>query len=100
MTSQPPQIRLHLGFFEDFETVAGLLRNTGARREGSRLFVIDGDMTAAQATALVRLLEYSLQDANRPVKVETTPPVPRGSHPYASRSAELHAWWGTVADWK
>lgn len=100
MTSQPPQIRLRLGFFEDFETVAGLLRATGARREESRLFVIDGGMTAEQATALVRLLEYSRQDANRPVKVETTPPVPHGSHPYASRSAELYAWWGTVDDWK
>lgn len=93
MTSEPHQIRLHLGFFEDFETYAGLLRDTGARREGSRLFVIDKGMTVQQVTALVRLLEYSRQDVNRPVKVETSPPVR-----YADQSDDLHTWWGTVND--
>lgn len=94
MTPKAPTIRLHLGFFENFETVAGLLRDTGARREGSRLFVIDNDMSVEQVTALVQLLEYSRQDANRPVKVEVSPLAP-----YAGQSAELYAWWGTVADW-
>jgi hypothetical protein len=94
MTSEPHQIRLHLGFFEDFETYAGLLRGTGARREGSRLFVIDKGMTIEQATALVRLLEHSRQDVNRPVKVETTP----ASRGCADRSDDLYRWWGTVND--
>ncbi|KIF66217.1 hypothetical protein HY68_36490 [Streptomyces sp. AcH 505] len=94
MTPTAPHIRLRLGFFEDFPTVAGLLRDTGARPEGPRLFVIDGPMTVGQATALVRLLEYSRRDVNHPVTVETDPPVPTGSgSPYAAVSDELHVWW-------
>jgi hypothetical protein len=93
-----PVIRLRLGGFEDFETMAGLLRDTGARREESRLFVIDRDMTIEQVAALVKLLEYSRQDANRPVKVEIDPPLSFGA--YDDESEALYSWWGTVADWR
>ena len=42
-TAQTPSVTLQLGFFTDFVYEAGLLRETGAGREGSGLFVIDED---------------------------------------------------------
>ncbi|MET7622364.1 hypothetical protein [Streptomyces sp. NPDC005408] len=100
MTTQTPSVRLQLGFFKDFATVAGLLRETGARREGPRLFVIDQDMSPAQAVALVRLLEYSRRDPNNPVKVSTTPTVLPRHTPSQQQFGDLVAWWGTVDDWR
>jgi hypothetical protein len=95
MTDDTPSVKLRLSFFEDFETVAGLVRDTGARRTDSRDFVLDRPMQPAQLIALLRLLEYSRQDANQPVHVvEMTPQPPLSS--YRERSEELYAWWGTV----
>lgn len=100
MTTQPTSttIRIKLGFFKDFPTVAGLLRDSGARREGARLFVIDSDMTAAQVAALTRLLRYHDRDGNKPVTVEIDPPLPVGH--YGDQFGELTEWWGTVDDWR
>lgn len=97
-SSGTPTIRLTLGFFEDFNTVAGLLHDTGARRVGSRVFEIAGDMNVHQTAALVELLEYSHNDANMPVKVEILPEPDRRRH--VVRSEQLYDWWGTVADWR
>lgn len=91
-------IRLRLGFFEDFEVFAGLVRDTGARRISSRDFVLDQDMKIEQVVSLVRLLRRSERDANHPVSVETFPPLP-SSH-YRGQSEDLYDWWGTVADRK
>ncbi|MFD9517925.1 hypothetical protein [Streptomyces sp. NPDC059979] len=96
MTTETHAVRLRLSFFEDFCTVAGLLRDTGARREASRIFVIDSDLSPAQTMALVQLLEYSRKDANHPVHVETSSRIPN----YQDQNAELLAWWGTIADWR
>lgn len=66
----PPPIVLELGGIEDFETAVAMLRATGARRltangqarrrgrGGSRTFVIDHDITAVQAAALVEFIRY------------------------------------------
>jgi len=97
-TDPKPVIRLRLGFFEGFETVVGLLRDIGARREEPRLFVLDHDLTIHQAAALVKLLEYSRQDANHPVKIEVEPPLNRTE--YRDSSTSLHEWWGTKDNWR
>jgi hypothetical protein len=65
----PPPIRMDLGGIEDFETAAAMLRATGARRfsqgrssrrgsGNSRTFVVDHDLTAQQAAALVDFIQY------------------------------------------
>lgn len=91
-------VRITLGFFEDFPTVAGLLRETGARREGARLFVIDGDMSVEQVAALVRLMEHSRRnEGSDPVKVEV---LPRQRNSFGEQWGELEKWWGTVDDWR
>ncbi|MFJ7990353.1 hypothetical protein [Streptomyces sp. NPDC096351] len=93
MTDTPKPATLHLGFFENFETVAGLLKDSGARRTDSRDFALDRPMTPAQVVALLQLLQYSRADANTPVRLE----VPRlDERAYAARSEELYAWWGTI----
>ncbi|MEU9703024.1 hypothetical protein [Streptomyces sp. NPDC047981] len=94
MTDTTPAVKLKLGFFEDFLTVAGLLKDTGARRVDSRDFVIDKPMSAAEVVALVQLLVYSHNDANRPVRAATTPRL--NERTYRDRSEELYDWWGTV----
>jgi hypothetical protein len=64
-----PPIRLHLDGIEDFETAMAMLRATGARRQAqgrsarrgagnNRTFVIDRDITAQQAAALVDFIQY------------------------------------------
>lgn len=81
-TPQPP-IRLQLGGIEDFETAMAMLRATGARRlsqgrsgrrgsGSSRTFVIDHDITAVQAAALVDFIAYGT--AKGFLKVETNAP--------------------------
>ncbi|MEU3356136.1 hypothetical protein [Streptomyces sp. NPDC037389] len=97
-TDGKPVIRLRLGFFEGFETVVGLLRDIGARREEPRLFVLDDGLTIHQAVALVKLLEYSRKDANRPVKVMVEPGIDHRG--YLEDSAALYAWWGTKDNWR
>jgi hypothetical protein len=93
MTNLIPPATLHVGFFEHFETVAGLLRDTGARRVGSREFVLDRPMSPQQVVALLQLLAYSDADANQPVRLD----VPRlNQGVYSARSRELYDWWGTV----
>ncbi len=54
-----PHIRIHVEFFEDFPTVVGLLRETGARRIASRDFVLEGPMALDQVAALVELQTQS-----------------------------------------
>lgn len=93
MTNLNTPATLHVGFFENFETVAGLLRDTGARRAGSREFVLDRPMSPQQVVALLQLLEYSAADANHPVRLDV-PRLNRGV--YSARSRELYDWWGTV----
>lgn len=95
--SNAPTIRLTLGYFEHFELVAGLLRETSAKRIDSRVFVIEGDMNIRQVAALVQLLEHSRTDVNHPVKVEISPADESRFH---KQSDELYDWWGTVADWR
>lgn len=65
-TPRPP-IVLQLGGIEDFETATAMLRATGARRlnqgrsgrrGSSRTFVIDHDLTADQAAALLDFIAY------------------------------------------
>lgn len=74
-TPQPP-ILLHLGGIEDFETATAMLRATGARRlkqgRNRRTFVIDHDLTAAQAAALVDFIAYGTADGF--LTVETNAP--------------------------
>jgi hypothetical protein len=81
-TPRPP-ILLQLGGIEDFETATAMLRATGAfrlnqarsgrRGSGSnRTFVIDHDLTAEQAAALVDFIAYGT--AQGFLKVETNAP--------------------------
>jgi hypothetical protein len=80
-TPRPP-VLLHLGGIEDFETATAMLRATGARRYSqgrsgrrsgsSRTFVIDYDLTAGQAAALVDFIAYGT--AQGFLTVETNPP--------------------------
>ncbi|MDX2658339.1 hypothetical protein PV402_39835 [Streptomyces scabiei] len=78
-----PPILLQLGGIEDFETATAMLRATGARRYSqgrsgrrgsgnSRTFVIDRDLTAEQAAALVDFIAYGT--AQGFLTVETNPP--------------------------
>ncbi|SER39446.1 hypothetical protein [Streptomyces qinglanensis] len=83
-TSQ--HVKLRLGFFEGFEVVTGLLRDSGAHRIESRCFVLDRDMDPGQTTALVQLLEYSHRHVSHPVRVEA--PTVNGAA-YSAQSAEL-----------
>ncbi|MFI9079132.1 hypothetical protein ACIGW8_22125 [Streptomyces sioyaensis] len=96
--AERPTIRIELSFFKDFPTVAGLLRDTGARRTGARTFVLDGDMTAEQVAALMRLVLHSRGDRSNPVAVTVEPPLTVGM--YGAASEDLHAWWGTVDEWR
>ncbi|WP_037691857.1 hypothetical protein, partial [Streptomyces scabiei] len=77
-----PPILLQLGGIEDFETATAMLRATGARRYSqgrsgrrgnSRTFVIDHDLTADQAAALVDFIAYGT--AQGFLTVEANPPV-------------------------
>ena len=81
-TPRPP-IVLQLAGIEDFETAAAMLRATGARRlnqgrsgrhgsGNSRTFVIDHDLTAAQAAALVDFIAYGTGEGF--LTVETNAP--------------------------
>jgi hypothetical protein len=85
MSTQDPRppILLQLGGIEDFETATAMLRATGARRYSqgrsgrrgsgnSRTFVIDHDLTAGQAAALVDFIAYGT--ARGFLTVETNPP--------------------------
>ncbi|MFB9558567.1 hypothetical protein [Streptomyces roseoviridis] len=93
MTDTKPSVRLQLAYVDDFLTVAGLLRDTGARRTDSRVFVLDQPMSAAQVLALVQLLQFDRAQGNA-ITVQTTPRLrPRA---YWDRQDELYAWWGTV----
>jgi hypothetical protein len=78
-----PSVLLQLGGIEDFETATAMLRATGARRlnqgrsgrrgsGSSRTFVIDHDLTAGQAAALVDFIAYGT--AQGFLKVETNAP--------------------------
>ncbi|MFI0929604.1 hypothetical protein ACH4TP_37635 [Streptomyces sp. NPDC021012] len=92
MTENMQVVRLRLSYFDDFTTVAGLLRDSGARRTDSREFVLDRPMTPAQVVALFQLMEHSRQDHGFLTVV--TPRLPNGA--YWERHHELDAWWGTV----
>lgn len=81
----PPPIVLQLGGIEDFETAIVMLRATGARRRAtgrsgrrgsgnSRTFVIDRDITAQQAAALLAFVDYGT--ARGFLTVETNVPEP------------------------
>ncbi|MFI2184602.1 hypothetical protein [Streptomyces sioyaensis] len=96
--AQRPSILIELSFFKDFPTVAGLLRDTGARRTGARTFVIDSDMTVQQVAALMRLMLYSRGERSDPVTVTVNPPLTVGA--YITAGEDLHAWWGTVDEWR
>ncbi|MFD3941773.1 hypothetical protein [Streptomyces sp. NPDC058579] len=87
-------MQLRLGYFKDFCNVAGLLRDTGARRTDSRVFVADHTMSAHQVLALVQLLEFDRRWGHGAVTVETTPRLP--FRPYSTMGDELASWWGTV----
>ncbi|MEV7470258.1 hypothetical protein AB0O20_27695 [Streptomyces kronopolitis] len=93
-----PSIRIDLSFFKDFPIVAGLVRDTGARRTGARTFVLDDDMAAEQVAALMRLVLYSRREPGDPVTVTVEPPLTAGA--YGGASEELYAWWGTVENWR
>ncbi len=94
-TGEQPCIRITLKFFEDFPAVAGLLRETGARRVSSREFVLEGPMTLAQVASLVELQRHSRhQEVSDPVKV-TVEPKPN-EHRFYEQQSELDEWWGTV----
>jgi hypothetical protein len=93
-TTTAPSVELRLGFFEDFHMVAGLLRDTGARRTDSRVFLLDQPMSPEQVLALVHLIEFDRRWGSQALTVVPTPRLP--TTPYSTMSAELHAWWGTV----
>lgn len=94
-TPEGPHVRIDLGFFKSFPTVAGLLRDTGARRVGARTFILDGDCSADQTAALMALLQHSRDRENSdPVKVTVVRPTPRYDE------NELIDWWGTVDQWR
>lgn len=78
-----PPILLQIGGIEDFQTATAMLRATGARRYAqgrsgrrgsgsSRTFVIDHDLTAGQAAALVDFIAYGT--ARGFLTVETNAP--------------------------
>ncbi|MFF8279971.1 hypothetical protein ACF05T_28360 [Streptomyces lateritius] len=96
MTQTTPSVQLTLGFFEDFLTVTGLLRDTGARRTDSRVFVLDQTMSPAQVVALVQLLEFDRRWGSQAFTVQPTPRLP--TTPYSTMRTELTAWWGTVGE--
>lgn len=85
-----PAIRMELGGIEDFTTAISMLRATGARRlrEGrnNRVFVIDQDITAEQAAALIKFLIYGRQQGF----LKTTVNAPRPD------DAGLTEWWETA----
>ena len=98
-TTTPP-IVLELGGIEDFETAAAMLRATGARRplvrgrserRGSnsatnRTFVIDHDITAQQAAALIEFIEYGTAEGFLKVQVNASELDEDGAH----------EWWATA----
>lgn len=94
MSEQNPQppIRLELGGIEDFTTAISMLRATGARRlrEGrnSRVFVIDHDLTAQQAAALIKFLVYGRKEGF--LKVTVNAPEPDRDY------GEAMKWWETA----
>ena len=85
-----PAIRMDLGGIEDFWTAAAMLRATGARRlrEGrnKRVFVIDHDITADQAAALIKFLVYGRQQGF--LKTTLNAPEPN--------DIGLAQWWETA----
>ncbi|WP_328959049.1 hypothetical protein [Kitasatospora purpeofusca] len=90
-----PRIRINLRFFEDFDTVVGLVRATGGRRTASRDFVLEGPMTLDQVAALVELQRHRRHhEASDPVTV-TVEPIPDRSR-FMAQQDELAQWWGTV----
>ncbi|WP_030237622.1 hypothetical protein [Streptomyces sp. NRRL S-350] len=93
-TGDQPRIRITLAFFKDFPTVAGLLRETGARRVGSREFVLEEPMALPQVAALIELQQHSRRQDSNPVTV-TIEPKP-SEHRFYEQQDELDAWWGTV----
>jgi hypothetical protein len=93
----PPPIVLELGGIEDFETAVALLRATGARRRtagrsgrrgngSSRTFVIDQDITAQQAAALLEFIKYGTDQGFLTVTVNAPEPDYRGAD----------EWWETA----
>ncbi|MEU6979615.1 hypothetical protein [Streptomyces sp. NPDC046371] len=94
MTDTQPSVRLQLAYIYDFPTVAGLLRDTGARRIDSRLFVLDQPMTPSQVLALVQLLQFDRKAKTPAITLETAPRL--STTAYWDREEETLAWWGTV----
>lgn len=92
MTENTQVVKLRLSYFDDFATVAGLLRDSGARRIDSREFVLDRPMTPAQVVALFQLMEHSRQDHG--FLTVDVPHLPDMA--YWKRHHELDTWWGTV----
>ncbi len=82
-----PAIRMELGGIEDFTTAAAMLRATGARRlreaRNNRVFVIDQDITAQQAAALIKFLVYGRQQGFLKTTVNAPEPPEDG----------LTQWW-------
>ncbi|MFJ4773959.1 hypothetical protein ACIP88_33430 [Streptomyces uncialis] len=86
---QPP-IRMRLDGFEDLVEVVSRLRATGARRESSRVFVVDRSLSAEQTAALLDFIAYGRSEGF--LRVEVNAPEPD-----EAPDEELEAWWfGTV----
>jgi hypothetical protein len=95
--TSPAPIRLDLDGIEDFETAVAMLRATGARRYGHgrsrrpgtanyRTFVIDHDITAQQAAALIEFIQYGKAEGF--LKVEVNAP--------ALNDDGAEEWWETA----
>lgn len=93
----PPPIVLELGGIEDFETAMALLRAAGARRwtqgrssrrgtGNNRTFVIDHDITAPQAAALLEFIRYGTDQGFLKVTVNAPEPDYEGAD----------EWWETA----
>ncbi|MFE5614114.1 hypothetical protein [Streptomyces sp. NPDC056524] len=89
MTGNTPSVQLHLGPFENFAMVTGLLRDTGARRTHERVFVLEESMTAEQVLALVHLLEFDRRWCSPAITVVPTPRLL--TSPYSTTRNELRS---------
>jgi hypothetical protein len=73
-----PAIRLNLGGIEDFSTAVAMLRATGARRwrhgRNLRTFVIDHDITAQQAAALIEFIQYGTAEGFLDLEINASEP--------------------------